>query len=241
MELGYWGLKGAGEPIRWLIKYLNLPVLEYNPNTPDEWFSDKKWKMGLKFPNLPYLIDGDFKLTETCAIPLYLIHKAHKPSMLGMDWQEKAKFRELEAIFGDIKQRVLDVVFLNQDHAKEFSRLISPGTGLSTKLEYLSNYLGTKDFFFNRVTWLDFVFAYQVDILFEVSASLGMVSPISRHPNLAKLAERVKKLQGVRERVEKAKDIPFMSSFFVKFELCSSSEAEEKMEEILQNQKQVKQ
>ena len=33
----------------------------------DEWLQDK-YAIGLAFPNLPYFMDGDIKLTETFAI-----------------------------------------------------------------------------------------------------------------------------------------------------------------------------
>ena len=35
------------------------------------------------FPNLPLLVDGDYKLTESKAIMLYLCIKAKKDEMLG--------------------------------------------------------------------------------------------------------------------------------------------------------------
>jgi glutathione S-transferase len=39
--------------------------------------------LGLIFPNLPYVIDGDFKLTESKAIHLYIIKKSGKTDLLG--------------------------------------------------------------------------------------------------------------------------------------------------------------
>jgi glutathione S-transferase len=38
------------------------------------WLS-KKEKLGLDYPNLPYFIDGDFKMTETSAIHQYIADK----------------------------------------------------------------------------------------------------------------------------------------------------------------------
>lgn len=40
-----------------------------------EWLADKP-NLGLAFPNLPYLIDGDVKLTQSLAIMRYLARKA---------------------------------------------------------------------------------------------------------------------------------------------------------------------
>ncbi len=47
--------------------------------------------MGLVFPNLPYLIDGDFKLTESRAINLYVIMKSGKTDLLGKTIEDKAR------------------------------------------------------------------------------------------------------------------------------------------------------
>jgi hypothetical protein len=37
----------------------------------------------LDFPSLPYLIDGNFKLTESRAIEKYILHRAKRVDMLG--------------------------------------------------------------------------------------------------------------------------------------------------------------
>ena len=41
------------------------------------------------FPNLPLLVDGDYKLTESKAIMLYLCMKAKKEEMLGKTNMDK--------------------------------------------------------------------------------------------------------------------------------------------------------
>merc|ERR1719427_1579530 len=41
----------------------------------DSWFQEKKYNIGLDFPNLPYVIDGDVKLTQSLAVIRYLGRK----------------------------------------------------------------------------------------------------------------------------------------------------------------------
>jgi glutathione S-transferase len=48
---------------------------------PKGWF-DVKYNLGMEFPNLPYLFDGDLKISETLAIIRYLANKYDK-SLLG--------------------------------------------------------------------------------------------------------------------------------------------------------------
>ncbi|VDL65089.1 unnamed protein product [Hymenolepis diminuta] len=79
--LAYWDIRGLAESIRLLLRYLGVDFEEklyhFGP-APDfdgkEWF-DEKFKLGLDFPNLPYYIDGDFKLTQSSAILEYIADK----------------------------------------------------------------------------------------------------------------------------------------------------------------------
>lgn len=43
----------------------------------DSWFNKDKKDLGLTFANLPYLIDGKLKLTESLAINRYIINKSN--------------------------------------------------------------------------------------------------------------------------------------------------------------------
>ena len=49
-----------------------VPLTKEGQNS---WFNEKKYNLGLDFPNLPYLIDGDVKLTQSLAIMRYLGRK----------------------------------------------------------------------------------------------------------------------------------------------------------------------
>ena len=53
-----------------------------------EWLKQKE-NLGLDFPNLPYFIDNDTKITESSAIMRYIARK-HQPDLLGRNEQEKA-------------------------------------------------------------------------------------------------------------------------------------------------------
>merc|ERR1719265_112478 len=83
MELGYWGIKGRGAPLLMYAKYLGLDVNFKMYKSPDEWKADKENGLGMDFPNIPYIKDGDFCMSETAAIPHYLAAKAGKQDTLG--------------------------------------------------------------------------------------------------------------------------------------------------------------
>ena len=78
MIIGYWMIRGLGRHIVLVAEYVgaNYEPRYYMQGPPpevsrDEWLSEK-FNLGLDFPNLPYLIDGDFKITETLAIARYI-------------------------------------------------------------------------------------------------------------------------------------------------------------------------
>ena len=85
---GYWSIRCGprGNVNRNILNYAGVDYTEkfYNPETEEgraEWASDKV-NLGIPFANLPYLIDGDFKLTESKAVTLYICEK-WAPELLG--------------------------------------------------------------------------------------------------------------------------------------------------------------
>ncbi|KAH8041261.1 hypothetical protein HPB51_014409 [Rhipicephalus microplus] len=79
--LGYWNIRSLGQPTRNLLVYKGVEFedkrYEYDP-PPDygvsAWLKDK-FTLGLTFPNLPYYIDEDVRLTQSLAILRYLGRK----------------------------------------------------------------------------------------------------------------------------------------------------------------------
>lgn len=87
--LGYWALRGLGEPIRSLHAYLGVeleeraygkPFMPKGNVTMAQKGADLA-ELGLALPNLPYYVDGGLKLTETAAILRYVCEK-HSPGLL---------------------------------------------------------------------------------------------------------------------------------------------------------------
>lgn len=78
VRYGYWGVRGFGQVGRLLLAYSGANWEDVKYNSPPGWFDEDKNKIGLPFPNLPYLIDGQVKLTEAKAIYHYIIRKSGK-------------------------------------------------------------------------------------------------------------------------------------------------------------------
>ncbi len=55
--------------------------------------------MGLDLPNLPYLLDGDYNLTESGAIANYIINKWGSKDMLGKNAVDIARVDAFNSVF----------------------------------------------------------------------------------------------------------------------------------------------
>eukprot|EP00474_Spongospora_subterranea_P008490 CRZ08948.1 hypothetical protein [Spongospora subterranea] len=94
ITLGYWNIRGLAEPIRTILHYTKTPFhdrrYECRGDGPEfdysDW-TDEKQKLGLDFPNLPYLIDDDVKITQSMAIMKYI---AEKHDLCGRTPEERA-------------------------------------------------------------------------------------------------------------------------------------------------------
>ena len=87
--LGYWAIRGLGEPIRLLHALLNLELVEHTYGRPfiagathdiSSWPLQRA-QLKTKHPNLPYYIDGATTICETLCILRYICKK-HAPYLL---------------------------------------------------------------------------------------------------------------------------------------------------------------
>ena len=86
--LGYWAIRGLASQIRYQMVYqgidFNEDIYEQGdaPDYSRDSWTNAKHSLGLEFPNLPYLIHEDVKITETQAIMKYLANQ-FDPKLLG--------------------------------------------------------------------------------------------------------------------------------------------------------------
>ena len=69
---------------------------------------DKKFKLGLDFPNLPYYIDDEVKLTQSCAI---LRHIGRKNGLYGKNASETALIDMLLDTATDFKMGIINIAY----------------------------------------------------------------------------------------------------------------------------------
>lgn len=107
---GYWGIRGAGQVSRHLLAYCGARWKDQRYYSPEEWFDQDMKKLGIPCANLPYLIDGDFKLTQSSAIQKYIIRKFNKTELLGKSIKDTALMDMIIGVAAEVKNHVAPLI-----------------------------------------------------------------------------------------------------------------------------------
>ncbi|XP_040854544.1 glutathione S-transferase Mu 1 isoform X3 [Ochotona curzoniae] len=173
--VGYWDIRGMCHAIRLLLEYTDTSYNEKTYSTGDapdydqsQWLSEK-FKLGLDFPNLPYLIDGTHRLTQSNAILRYL---GRKHNLCGETEEEKIRVDILENQVMDTRRQLIIVsyspdfplsckivsagadshLFLQEKQKPEYLK------SLPDKLTVYSQFLGKRSWFAgDKITFADFL------------------------------------------------------------------------------------
>uniref|UniRef100_A0A5F9CD48 Glutathione S-transferase n=1 Tax=Oryctolagus cuniculus TaxID=9986 RepID=A0A5F9CD48_RABIT len=157
LTLGYWDIRGLAHAIRLLLEYTDTSYEEKRytmGDAPDydqsQWLSEK-FTLGLDFPNLPYLIDGTRKLTQSNAILRYL---ARKHGLCGETEEERIRVDILENQLMDNRFQLVNVCY-SPDFEKLKPEYLK---GLPEKLQLYSQFLGKRPWFAgDKITFADFL------------------------------------------------------------------------------------
>lgn len=190
--LAYWDIRGLAQPIRHLLVYVGVDFenkeYKYGPPPdldPKEWF-DVKDSLGLAFPNLPYYIDGDLKITQSDAI---LQHLGRKHGLYGQNDKEKIIIDTLTGVLHDFFNRDLGPVGydLSKIQLPDFKKT------LADRLKTFSDYLGTRTWFTgDKISFIDFK-------LYEIFRIMNKLDPgcADKVDNIKKFGERFEGLPAI--------------------------------------------
>ena len=142
VTLGYWNFRGFGQTLRLLLTYTNTPFQEvqYQLATKEQWFEQDKKNLGFDFPNIPYLIDGDFKLTESIAIAKYIIKRSGRTELLGKTLQDEGLVENLIGVIKEILQEMRSI-FGNPHWETAKAEVF---TKIKPKIDYLKQFVGDR-------------------------------------------------------------------------------------------------
>ncbi|NP_001166305.1 glutathione S-transferase Mu 2 [Cavia porcellus] len=203
MTLGYWDIRGLTHAIRLLLEYTDTSYEEKRytmGDAPDfdtsQWLNEK-FKLGLDFPNLPYLIDGTHKLTQSNAILRYI---ARKHNLCGETEEERIRMDILENQVMDFRIQ-LGMVCYSPDFEKKKPEFLE---GLPDKMKLFSQFLGEQPWFAgNKITFVDFL-AYDVldqHRIFEPKC-------LEAFPNLKEFISRFEGLKKISAYMKSSRFLP---------------------------------
>ena len=124
----------------------------YTMDQRENWLTTDKWNLGLDFPNLPYYIDGDVKLSQSIAIIRYL---ARKYNLAGTNETERIRIDLAECQLVDFRTGFNAGLCYNPN----FETLKGPYiAALPDKLKLFSQFLGTNLWFAGQnLSYVDFM------------------------------------------------------------------------------------
>ncbi|XP_077541487.1 glutathione S-transferase Mu 2-like [Haemaphysalis longicornis] len=195
--LGYWDIRGLGQLIRYLLEYAGVPYEDKRygfGSAPefrrDAWLSEKH-KLGLDFPNVPYYIEGDVKLTQSMAILQYL---GRKHGLAPKDEATQLRVDILQLTAFDVMMGTLYLCYdpdYSEEKRKQF--LVNVADKLHQFEAYLAKYgpFGAG----KTATYVDF-------LLYEVLQVVKILGPSTfrkGYPQLEEYCQRVACLPRLRE------------------------------------------
>jgi len=186
--LGYWEIRGLCESIRYLLKYAGIDFNDkrYVFSNEKEWQSDKT-NLGLDFPNLPYYIDGDIKLTQSLAILRYL---GRKHRLVATDDQTLARQDMAEQQIQDVMNGLYDII-INPDYETKKADYCT-GT-LEPQLDLLVKFMGDKEWLGGQLSYVDFM-AYEILDWFRLFSS----DTIAKYPAITRYMARFEALPAIK-------------------------------------------
>jgi glutathione S-transferase len=152
---GYWKVRGLGQYLRLLLAYTGLPFEEVQYESREKWFNEDKTNLGFDFPNLPYLLDGDFKLTESTAISKYIVRRSGKTELLGKNAQDAGYVNNIISVLTD-SLKDIRALFWNKDYENLKIELLEKAR---PKFDYIRNFVGDGQFALGYLTLVDFLLA----------------------------------------------------------------------------------
>ncbi|KAG8198424.1 hypothetical protein JTE90_021665 [Oedothorax gibbosus] len=179
----YWNFRGLAEHIRYLLYYKNVDFEDKRYNVEEDVWLSEKFTLGLDFPNLPYYIDENVKLTQSVTIIRYLAQKH------GLD----GKTEEDQLRVSLAEQQIFDVrsSFGQLCHNREFEKLKPEFVAkVPAQLKLVSDFLGDRKFLAgDYITYVDFM-AYE-PLEFYQYLIPGVLNDF---PNLKAYHDRIRQL-----------------------------------------------
>ena len=203
-ELGYWAIRGLGQPIRFLLAHAEVAFSEVRlgvnqdgsivADGSHDWATHKD-TLSVPFPNLPYLIDSsgpaEVRLTQSNAIMRYL---ARRFDYYGDTASDQICIDVLQDEAYDLRNSIVKTVYtLGAEYEAAFDEFTS--TAVPRYLDGFESYLSNREihthFVGTRISLVDFIL---YELIWQVSIMVpGSVTDTHR-PSLQRFIEAFPKI-----------------------------------------------
>jgi len=193
---GYWYTRGRGGVVRCLLDYCEVPYENRTYEKREDWFDKDKYNLGLDFPNIPYIIDGDVKIAEVTALMHYVPIKGNKRELLGGSEVNQVKVSEAISVINDLRASVRNTCFTKGDFNKEIEEVLTKGQA-KTLLTHFEKLFEKKDWIIGSLTIADFWLFEQLELILTIGAS-----NLDAFPNVLKFYKRFLEIPQVKAHRE---------------------------------------
>ncbi|MFP6716100.1 MAG: glutathione S-transferase family protein [Alphaproteobacteria bacterium] len=203
-ELGYWAIRGLGQPIRFLLAHAEVAFSEVRlgvnqdgsivADESHDWTTHKD-TLSVPFPNLPYLIDSsgpaEVQLTQSNAVMRYL---ARQFDYYGDTASDQICIDVLQDEAYDLRNSIVKTVYtLGAEYEAAFDEFTS--TAVPRYLDGFESYLSNRGihthFVGTRISLVDFIL---YELIWQVSIMVpGSVTDTHR-PSLQRFIEAFAKI-----------------------------------------------
>ncbi|GIZ03482.1 glutathione S-transferase class-mu 26 kDa isozyme 51 [Caerostris extrusa] len=193
--VGYWDIRGLAEPIRYLLHYKNIEFEDkrYGFEDRSAWENDK-FNLKLDFPNLPYYIDGNIRLSQSTSILRYL---AAKHGLDGKTEQEELRISLAEQQIVDLRMHIINL-FYNADFEKVKPEFVSK---VPAQLKLVADFLADRKFLAgDTLTYVDFMAYDTIDFYRYLIPNLP-----DDFPTLKKYQDTIKNLPELQNYLKSSK------------------------------------
>lgn len=196
--LCYWDIRGLAQPIRLLLTYTGTEFEDRRlscgpgPDYDKTCWTDQKFSLGLDFPNLPYYVQGDIKLTQTHAIMRFI---ARQHDLCGKTEEECGRVDMLAEQSMDFRNGWVRLCYTGGAYA--------PGDFEAAKEAYLAKLPDTlkqfEAFLGNRTWFAGTVLSFPDFHMYELLSQHLLLAPgcLKECPGLRGLVERFEALPSI--------------------------------------------
>lgn len=203
VKVGYWAFQGSGQIVKYALEYVGLPYEQVHYFSGEQW-AEKKNSGFMDFPNLPYLEDGDKKITESLAILTHIANKSGKTEILGKTDDEKVKVLNLFGVLYDARLTAARICFSKPENLEATKQqFLEPS--ILPKCKLLDKFLGDRDTFIGYITIADIYLYHFISFLNVLGKDL-----INQFPNIKRFGETFEKQQWLVDYKKSDRFIPFL-------------------------------